>query len=173
MSIVDVILSFDGKHVDELKLAVKNGISGAEWHQVATYFSHPDTRLQASATWLVKTALEQSKPVPSDVVDSLLSNSALLTGWEAKLHLLQSIQFLDIDDAQTQNVRGFIKSCEASSKTLLRVWALDAFVRLNCNDEIGVDIAKGKTQSALKDDAASMRARARNLCNEFPQLAKI
>ena len=70
MSAIEAILSFDGKHVDQLKSAVSAGIDDEEWGDVASFFDHDEVRYQTASTWLVKAALEKAQAVPSSVLGS-------------------------------------------------------------------------------------------------------
>ena len=169
MSAVEAILSFDGKHVDQLKSAFKGGINASEWVDVASFFDHEHALYQTASTWLIKAALENAEKVPPEVTSKLLTDKTSFSHWEARLHFLQSIQFLGVPESELKDLRLFIAQCEDDKKTLVQVWALDAFVRLAVTDLSLTDETERKIQSALNHKAASMRARARNLLKDFPQ----
>lgn len=164
---VEAILSFDGKHVDELKAAVVLEPIATDWNAVCDYFSHADVRLQMASTWVVKAALENGLAVPSDVVDALIVASSQLTSWEAILHVLQSVRFMSLSKAQKKELLAFAAINEMHNKTLVQVWALDAFVRLSIADPEMIKQVEQKLANAHHHKAASVRARARNLQKEF------
>jgi len=170
MSLVDEILRFDGKRVDEMKAAIANNPSDDEWHAVVSYFVHPEASYQVASTWSVKCALEADMTLPTDVCTSLVESAGSLVGWEPKLHLLQCVRYLDLKEPQMDKLLVFAHACATNQKVLVRVWSLDAIVRLGLRVHGPTEPLGQRILSALEDKAASMRARARNLLKEFPEL---
>ena len=80
--------------------------------------------------------------------------------WETALHLLQIVQYAP--DVALQQI-GAIRRLMGHSKALVRVWALDAFVRLALVEDIYLPEARVLVEKALKGEAPSTRARARAL----------
>ena len=171
MTAIEAILSFDGKHVDQLKAAVSFGIDDAEWGEVASFFDHDEVRYQTASTWLVKAALEKAQAVPSSVIGRLLQSAKDFAHWEAKLHFLQSVQFIDVSAGERIELWQIVQDLEGDKKVLVNVWALDAYVRLAAQEPALAKDCAEKLDVALNHKAASMRARARNLLEEFPQFA--
>ena len=127
---------------------------------------------QTASTWIVKAALEKGGQIPQSVIDELIVAISSFEHWEPKLHFLQCIQFLDVLQGDAEVIRTYCEACEEDKKTLVRVWALDAYLRLSFGEDALLDVVAHKLEAALNDKAASMRARARNLIKEFPQFAR-
>lgn len=155
MELFEAFSAFDGKHVEPLKSAV-------------AVFSNDDADVlvdacvgvnAVAATWIVKSLLESDLAAGLDMhrVFSALGQS---DGWEPALHLLQSVQFAP--DAAASEVFA-IRKLMAHPKTLVRVWALDAFVRVAIAEPEFLSEAKTLVMDALSGKAASLRARARAL----------
>jgi len=171
MSAVEAILSFDGKQVDELKAAIATSIGDNEWAEIASFFDHDEVKFQVASTWLVKNWLDLEKPLPTEAVQQLLASTQSFVDWEPRLHFFQSVRLLTLSKDQTLQVLSFAQECEKDSKVLVRVWALDVFVRLSASLGENLDLVRTKLAAAGDAKAASMRARARNLCAEYPDLA--
>ena len=144
---------FDGKHTAALVKAeelARDDLAGL----VALC---SDADVAVAATWVVKALAE--KGVAVDLARAF-AGMRVDGPWDAQLHLLQCAQFApEIVLTRIDVVRALMDA----RKTLVRVWALDAFVR-------GADIepawraeAARAVDVALDGGAASLRARARAL----------
>ncbi|MEM7753580.1 MAG: hypothetical protein AAF230_09215 [Pseudomonadota bacterium] len=158
MCVIEAILSFDGTHVAELKAAV-SGYDASEAPALIDFCESDNLGHRVAATWIVKGLLEMGAVTGLDlarVFDRLNHENA----WEPLLHLLQSVQHAD--DAALP-YRDAIRRCLAHEKTLVRVWALDALVRIALAHDAERADAREAVDAALSDPKASMRARARKL----------
>lgn len=155
MELLEAFAAFDGKHVEPLKNA-----AGAVSNGDADALVDACVGVNAvAATWIVKSLLKNDKAAGLDMhrVFAALGQS---DGWEPVLHLLQSVQFAP--DAAVAEVFA-IRKLLAHSKTLVRVWALDAFVRVAIVEPEFLSEARALVTDALNGKAASLRARARAL----------
>ncbi|MCF4098909.1 hypothetical protein [Maritalea mediterranea] len=167
--LIQALLAFDGKQVAPLK----QGLAAADsddFLALTDYFSHDNVVFQTGATWLVKSALERSKEVPANVVEAMFDAADQYRHWEPKLHALQSVQFLDFAQIKREKVAAALPALSDDKKTLVQVWALDADVRLHVENESQLNRLQQKLNMALEKGAASLKARARQLKNEFKAL---
>jgi len=155
MDIIEALAVFDGKRVAPLREAVA-GFNAAEADVLVTACSGKDA---VAATWMIKALLESGKVAPLDMAEVFAALQDDLP-WESQLHLLQSVQHAP--DAALPQVM-FIRDRLNAKRTLLRVWALDAFVRLALVEPGFLPEAQRLVTEALVGKAASMQARARKL----------
>ena len=116
-----------------------------------------DADVAVAATWVVKALVEKGEAVN---VSAVFATLHLQSEWPAQLHVLQCAQY-DPDAAagHVEAIRGLIQS----SKALVRVWSLDAFVHAA---DMRPDLRREASEivdAALNGKAASLRARAREL----------
>ena len=156
--LVEAVLSFDGKHVSELRVAAR-GFDGDEAAELLEFCASGAPRHRVAATWIVKAVLEAGGGATLDLW-RFFSNLAVETEWEALLHLLQSVQFAP-EPASAE--RAAIEGLLGHEKALVAVWALDALVRVAIETGEGLDAVQGRVDAALSDKRASKRARARHL----------
>ncbi|WGI22560.1 hypothetical protein [Amylibacter sp. IMCC11727] len=144
---------FDGTHTAELVGAMD--MARADVAGLVALCFDPDVAV--AATWLVKALVEQGTDV---TLDHVFASLQAQTEWAAQLHILQCVQFAPM--AAVAHVDA-VRDLMGADKALVRVWALDAFVRIaQCAPKFRKD-AKGFVEAALAAKAASLRARARNL----------
>ncbi|MCP5072990.1 MAG: hypothetical protein GY947_06810 [Rhodobacteraceae bacterium] len=150
---------FDGKTTTELKealpLAAEPDQAGTLMH--ACWSEEP--RLAVAATWVVKALVESGQGGHLDMPE-MFTVLETADHWEVQLHLLQIVQYAP--EAAVDQVAA-VRRLLGAKKTLIRVWALDAFVRVaGVRGELR-DEARAMIAAGLNDKAASMRARCRNL----------
>ena len=156
--VLEAVLAFDGKHVDELNSAAQQ-FSEADGGALIELCSSSDPLHRVAATWIVKAVLEDGRPEGLDL-GSFFVRLEDETEWGALLHLLQSVQ---LDSRAASKHRDAVRRLLDHRKTLVAVWALDAHVRIAMETGDGLEDAHRCVEAALAHDKASMRARARHL----------
>lgn len=167
--LIQGLLAFDGKRVAPLK----QGVAAAcpdDFLALAAHFTHKKLVFQTGSTWLVKLALERGVRVPSQIVDAMFGAADQYKHWEAKLHALQSVRYLDFKHISRENVAAALPALSDEKSVLVQVWALDADVRLHIENESQLNRLRRQLNMALEVGPASLKARARHLKNEFKAL---
>lgn len=156
MDLQTALARFDGKHTESLREAAQIAAESQCRGLVEACF---DPDLTVAATWVVKHLVETNQAKHIDLTRAIQA----LPGnrWpDAQLHLLQMVQHAPAAClGQTTQIRALLDA----KKTLVRVWALDAFVRLATLQPVIQTEAKVLVKAAVLDERASMRARARDL----------
>lgn len=125
--------------------------------------SESDSHVSSGATWLLKSALEQCATLSADQTAALCEALPELSGWQAQLHICQSLRLLSIGPTGAGEVAHWLEPLLAHDRPFLRAWALDALGSLaGDHPQYRARFAKALSDAA-QDDAASVRARARNL----------
>ena len=156
MELENALARFDGTHTAELKEAVEVARAAPEG---ALEAACSEAGLAVAATWVVKALLEQGAAERLDL-EAVFATLPMVSEWEAQLHLLQAVQYAPFAAVDQS---GAVEALLDAKKTLVRVWALDAFVRIAGERVALREQAKARVEAALVGSAASLRARARAL----------
>ncbi|KKJ76842.1 hypothetical protein WH95_10410 [Kiloniella litopenaei] len=119
--------------------------------------------LQQGATWLLKHHLCQKGLATSIYSDTLFNNLDLFDEWESWLHILQSFEHLIIDISHKKSVEQFVRNSLKSDNKLIRAWGYHGFYYLSQQFPEYQTEVKSLMQKALLSEAASVKARIRNL----------
>ncbi len=153
MDLREALARFDGVHTDALKAAMPS----AREDRVGLVAACFEAELEVAATWVVKAFFEAGE---SEGLTGVVGALPGAQNWAAQLHILQCVRFLP---EAAVPVVGAIRPLLSSKRALVRVWALDAFVRVaEVRAELRLE-AKGLVEEALEGGGASLRARARDL----------
>ena len=154
--------SWDGKSAAVLQSLYERHHSAADF--LPTIVAHiADVNLQRAATWLLKRHLELGNPLSAAECRSILGGLAAQEDWESKLHLLQCLPHLSVAEEDRENLETFLDTCVRSDRKFVRAWAYNGFNELalrfpQCREAVDKMLAR-----ASESEAASVRARIRNL----------
>lgn len=119
--------------------------------------------LSVGATWILKAELAQGAVLAQKDADRLVRGLERIGAWQAQLHVCQSIVHMTVHTELAPVMESWLTSLLDTPRPFLRAWASDALCRLRG--------ASPQTAALLErmelDDAASVRARVRNLKREF------
>jgi hypothetical protein len=118
---------------------------------------------QNAATWLIKFYLTQGNTFPDDSDSKLLDKLCQLKSWQSKLHMLQSIQYIRIDQQRKRVVERFIRKEISSENKFVRAWSYSAFYFLCLQYPEYQSDVRDFFRLALADEPASVTARIRNI----------
>ena len=149
MTLLEEIASWDNKSATVLQSTYERHSDREDF--LATILEHiADVELQRAATWLLKRHLE-------------VGNSLSPGGSRAILGVLQCLPYLDIPEDESAGLEQFLDSCLESDYKFLRAWAYNGFNELSLRfpryrEEVNRMLAR-----ASESEAASVRARIRNI----------
>lgn len=122
-----------------------------------------DDTVAAGATWLIKNALEAGRTLDPGQTAGLIGHLPHMKAWPAQLHLCQSVRHLTISEGDAIVLADGLIPLLDHARPFVRAWALDALAQVaRAHAEFG-DRFVGALAKAERDEAASVRARARNL----------
>ncbi len=131
--------------------------------QLLTGLAEPQTQITAS--WLLKHYLQQQVLDTQQTMD-LLNQLQGIESWQARLQLLQCVQFLKIPSSAKPPLEQYVRENLADSNTFVRAWSYDAFFRLAVQFSEYRPEAHQLLQMGLRDEPASVKARIRRLVAE-------
>ena len=158
------LAEYDGRSVTILG-ETEAQLSGADGYldAVIELCSAREEHLAAGATWLIKSALEAKRTLTPQQVETLIAQLPSACGWAAQLHLCQSIGLLEIPAGSAGDVAVWINPLLAHDRPFVRAWALDAMGHVAARDDGLAASFEKALAKAHEDEAASVRARARNI----------
>lgn len=119
--------------------------------------------LQDGATWLLKHHLERESPLDKERAKEVLQTLPKLTSWVAKLHVLQSLQWMPIPTRYKKKLETFLRACLQEKNKFVRAWAYSGFYELaRQHPEYRLE-AQQLCEQAANNEAPSVRARIRNI----------
>ena len=132
--------------------------------------SDDDANTQIGASWLLRARLEQLDATDVDIGPGFVAElaahlPAIREPW-ARQHVCQCLGVLVIPAPHAPEFTTFLRAAADAEPKFLRAWGLDGFVRLSWQHPELAAEASERLRSAEEDEAASVRARARNLLRE-------
>jgi len=171
MSLKKVLADWDGKSANDIKaiFTAYHSMKGFQANLIVLINQSNDLALQKAASWLLKYQLESGTSISTANVKKVYGALPSLTGWESQLHILQCIPYMPIAAAEKKAVELFLRQCLSHDNKFVRAWAYNGFFELACQYDAYREETEHFFSLALKDEAASVKARIRQIAkNGFP-----
>lgn len=164
MNIREAIRTFDGKHTEPLE-AVASALQAQEGciDELLVLSNSDEAKTQTAATWILKRLHDLPIIFTKSQTQKVLRLLRKVTAWEAKLHLLQILNGLEIPPQNGDRLRKTLDEHIRDENKLVRAWAYNGLFVLG--DQIARyrgDVA-ALLDRAQEDPAASVRARVRQI----------
>ncbi len=165
MNLLSELNFFDGKSVKSLEQVFEKYKSNQNFlPQLVSLVGVEDSKIQIASTWLIKKLLEESNILETETLDKLCSSLKFVKGnWEAELHLCQILHLVKFQENNKTATEKFIRQCLGSENKFVRAWSYSAFYRFSLEFEGIENEVKKLLQNALETEAASVKARIRNI----------
>ncbi len=165
MSLEQAIRAWDGKSADSIEAVYlrHEGESGFA-ESLVELSGRPE--LETGATWLLKRHLERGGRLGDGETAALFALASDLQSWEARLHLLQGLLYLRIPEAERQPLETFVRGCLTDPNKFVRAWAYNGFYELARQYPQYREEAGKLFEMAMRDEAASVKARVRNIMQQ-------
>ena len=164
LELEDRLLDFDGNAVSILSEA------RSSCHDIPGYFNELfrlciDRRPNVSigATWILKTEADEGAGFDTELTDQLLEALDEISSWQAKLHILQSVEAFEFNANNARQFFDWATLLTDHSRPFLRAWSLHALVMVGLKFQEFRHESRRALAVAEEDSAASVRARARRL----------
>lgn len=156
------ITAWDGKSADDIADIFKRHHSKALFiDTLIKLIDKPAS--QKGATWLLKAWFDDARSINQKQASSIIDGIDRLDHWEAKLHILQCMPFLTISQQQKLPVEQFLRATLTDKNKFVRAWSYHGFYELARQHPEYQDEANTFFAMALRDEAASVKARVRNI----------
>ncbi len=162
MSIEQEIISWDGKSSSDIAEVYNRHCNNDVLPKVLIRLSRK-TELQKGTTWVLKRYLENGKKIDPYDVSELVELVPQFEHWESRLHFLQCLPFLAIDESQQSAIELFLRKCIKDANKFVRAWAYNGFYVLACQYPEHKPEVLQFFDLAMRDEAASVKARIRQI----------
>lgn len=162
MSLQQEIGNWDGKSRATIKAVYRRFAGDPAFASMLVGLLH-QRELERGATWLLKRHLETGSALSADDVSQLCGALPGIEDWEAKLHVLQSLTYFEIDRATKTTVEAFVRECLDADNKFVRAWAYSGFYELAEQFAEYRDEAARLLDTAMSNEAPSVKARIRNI----------
>jgi len=162
MGLSSELKDWDGKSADQISMIFDRYNTDPDFLNAITDLLQV-TSLQSGASWLLKRYLELGAAICASKVSFVYERLDGGMHWEARLHLLQSMDYMPITDADRDRVNRFLRLQITDKNKFVRAWSYNGLYLLakqhaQYQDEVAEMLAK-----AMLDEAASVKSRIRNL----------
>ncbi|MCP4379831.1 MAG: hypothetical protein GY798_00110 [Hyphomicrobiales bacterium] len=122
-----------------------------------------DPLLQSGATWLLKHHLATGwSDISSADITAIYESLPAIEGWQARLHVLQSIRYLPIPESHASVVERFAQNAVFDTVKFVRAWGYDAWHQLAVqHPDYRQHVAHMLADALASETAASVKVRIR------------
>lgn len=158
------ISEFDGRSTTILGEAEARHKNDADYlESLIALTSDPANEVSSGATWLLKSFLEGGGSLSDVETTSLMRQLDNVTVWDAQLHICQSARYLSLNGSDAAVFALWLEPLLAHRRPFVRAWSVDALCRVAVQSPKYKKDAQDAIAAASEDDAASVRARVRNI----------
>lgn len=162
MSIEQAMVGWKGKSAEDIT-AIHDRYCQSEFFIADLIRLSSQRSCEKAATWLVKHHLEKRHRLEPGEIAQLYEVAQHFENWEAKLHILQCIQYMPIAESEKDRVEHFLRKCLMDTNKLVRAWAYNGFYETALQFPEYRDEAQKLLAMAMQDEAASVKARIKNV----------
>lgn len=159
------IAAWDGKSADDIRAIYEAYHEQPDFADTIIKLTQ-STSHQNGSTWLLKAWLEAGNELGAEQIQALYALLPLLEHWEARLHLLQCIPHVPIPEDRRRDVDAFLRQTRTDSNKFVRAWSYNGLYELATQFPQYADEVEQLFVVAMQDEAASVKARIRNIAKK-------
>ena len=129
--------------------------------------------LESASTWLMLNFLRNDGACDVEQSSRLISLLPVVEGWQARLHVLQSISELQIPSSLKDNLFEWLLRLIEDKNNFVRAWTYDGLFRLAAQHREYFQEVDALMRRALTFERPAVKARIRNLLKELDSNGKI
>jgi hypothetical protein len=166
MSLLQHLNNWDGKSTDELQTLFDRHFEDSgfldfiiEHLQFADY--------EVATSWLLKAWLETGDKIQTNHSEQVVCSLRKLKHWQAKLHILQCFKHIKVVETAKQDTYRLLRISLSDDNKFIRAWSYDGLFHLSRQYPEFKKEVRELIEIAQHDEAASVKARIRNLIKLF------
>ena len=156
------LAAWDGKTIEDIEQTLARYASNDDFTDAIVVLLS-NTACHQGASWLLKRRFEQGVRLDIENTQQLINALSGLDNWQAKLHCLQSIGYLQIPSESVRALEYWDRHCLTDSNKFVRAWAYSAFFELADQYPKFRPEVLQFFELAARDEPASVLARIRQL----------
>ena len=162
MTLASEIAKWDGKSADDISDIYEAFHARSNFaDQLLTLLG--DAENQKGASWLLKAWCEDGNRLDAAQCSSIYKVLSRLGCWETKLHILQCLSYMLIAKKDRKILESFLRSTLSDTNKFVRAWSYNGFYELARQHPEYREETEKLFEMAMRDEAASVKARIRNL----------
>lgn len=166
MSMEFDILAWDGKSKFAIEAVYDQYCARADF--VAELLGYcKSEKLQMGATWLLKHHLENEHEISVGEMQEICALMPKQIHGAAQLHMLQIMPFIKITADEVIGLKRYLDGCIKDENKFVRAWAYNGLFELSLQYEQYRTETIILLEVALVEEAASVRARIRNIMKKL------
>ena len=158
--ILEAIEEFDGKNTAPLA-SVGEHMPSKEDVEFLLGIIVDDVQSRVAGTWILKAWLELGLKLEDGDAMKMMHVLASHDGWEARLHLLQSLEYMYIDIDVVDDLEVCMMQWVEEESTLVRAWSYYGLGLIGRHYEDRAQELIPIVEEGLEDEAGSVRARTK------------
>lgn len=162
MGLIDDLEQWNGKSTEEIQAIARCYSSDTNFIEAVTE-AMTINACQPGATWMLKHSLETGQPIKPKQVSKILSQLNKVGSWQALLHLFQCLPYVAIPNSDKSIVASALREGIRNENKFVRAWAYNGFYHLASQHPEFTEESALQLKVAMKDKAASVKARIRNI----------
>lgn len=164
MTLETAIVQWDGKSAEDIAKVYRQYGGANLTADLLPLLLHLE--LQDGAGWLLKKHLDSGGEINAGQTDRLMAGLSQLQSWQSCLHILQSFHHFRLNDDTRLPVEYFLRRCLADNNKFVRAWSYHGWYYLQAQFPQYSDEVKSFFAMAMRDEAASVKARIRNIAKD-------
>ena len=153
-------------------LLSEHGHTNSVVRRLVTLVGDKDETIQTRAIWLLKQMAQDQFPFRHEHLIALFGSLPELTHWLSKLNFCQMLQHLPIPKQSTGNLIWFLERNLLDENRFLRAWSYSGFYELAKQHPEYFGYAAEQLERADLENAASVKARIRNIQKAMSKLPR-
>lgn len=166
MTLQQVLQQWDGKSAATLEHAYQEYLADIKHVQPLITLLN-DEQTSDGASWLLKKFIESKGEISTEQGDCLWLLCSTWQSWPTCLHVLQVFENLPISIDNQKLVEMFLRRCLVSDNKFVRAWSYHGLFHLQRQFPQYADEVKSFFNLAMSDEAASVKARIRNIVKKY------
>ncbi|MCW9034044.1 MAG: hypothetical protein OQJ97_07460 [Rhodospirillales bacterium] len=158
----DKISKWDGQSVDALDVIFSQSKETVNFSSELISLMD-DVALQKGTTWLLKKVVEMEKQLGDEDSESLCYLLPKIDNWEARLHILQVFEYLNIPRECKYLAEIFIREGLKDTNKFIRAWAYSAFYELATQFPEYRSEVLSLLDEGMEIESPSVKARIKNI----------
>ena len=162
MAIKQDILAWDGKSFEMIQTIYDNYSQDPGFVKTILRLM-AEERSQRGSSWLLKTYLSKGGLIGQAETTMLFQLLAQLSHWETRLHILQSLSFIQIPKEYKEELVAFFRQCLDEDNKFIRAWSYNGFWLLSRQYPQYQQETQNLFSIAMREESPAVKARIRRI----------
>jgi len=162
MTIKQDILAWDGKSFETIRAIYDNYSQDPNFVKTLITLM-VEQESQRGSSWLLKTYLSKGGLIEKAEIIKLFQLHIHLNHWETRLHMLQSLSFIQIPKEYKAKLVAFLRQCLNEDNKFIRAWSYNGFWLLSRQYPQYQQETQNLFSVAMREESPAVKARIRRI----------